>query len=157
MKRRNPSHLRSRILGPLPTRDDLIAGVLFGAHSLPATQERLLLRLLHLANTNGNVRAVGQDDLAGSLDVSPRSLRDALRSLGRIGLIKIQRPKRPQANDCATYHIDIKKLKQFAWGFRVLQQAEAILGDAEESRESSADIQSLEEDERQKRRQKHGE
>lgn len=102
---------------PLTARDDLVSQVLFGC-PLPALAERLLLRLLHLANSNGNCDDASLAALALSLRVSERAVRNALRTLEQQGLIATQRPRYPQSGDSSTYHVSKDRIRALADDWR---------------------------------------
>ena len=109
---------------PLTARDDLVAQVLFGC-PLPALAERLLLRLLHLANSNGNVNDASLAALALSLRVSERAVRNALRTLEQAHLITAKRPRHPQNRDASTYNVSAYAIRFLADDWR---RAESVRG-----------------------------
>jgi hypothetical protein len=95
---------------PLSARDDLVAHVLFSC-PLPALEERLLLRLLHLCDSGGKV-SVAQRALAVSLRVSERSVREGLRFLEGTGVLERRRPSRPQAGEPSSCRLNARLLRR---------------------------------------------
>ena len=79
--------------------------------ALTATEERLLLRLLYLADREGKVSNLKQVVLAKNLGVSERSVRTALKELRYMNLVKLIRPSFPQRAQGADYEIDLKNLR----------------------------------------------
>ncbi len=98
---------------PISYRDELVAKVLFD-FPLPVLEERLLVRLLYLANSNANVRNVSEAQLALNLGVTARSIRNALTALEATGIVQRERPKHPQSGESTTYHIDGEELAGMA-------------------------------------------
>ncbi len=98
---------------PLSARDDLVARILFSC-PLPPLEERLLLRLLHLANSSGSVRRASEAALAHSLRRSDRAVRRALKTLEAAGLMESQRPRYPQRGETAVYHLDVRRITELS-------------------------------------------
>ena len=78
--------------------------------------ERVLLRLIYLADSEGTVTGVSEAQLIESLGRSERSLRSALNLLQGLGCVDRQRPRYPQSRGTATYQIDAGAIEAWCKG-----------------------------------------
>ena len=67
-------------------------GLILSSGSFTPIDERVLLRLIHLADREGTVAGVSEARLVESLGCSERSLRNALNFLRELGCVDRQRP-----------------------------------------------------------------
>ena len=94
---------RAALSSGLEGREALTQNLLL-AGCLPAHLERLLLRLVWVANKQGNAW-IGEAELARTLHVTARAVHAAVKQLIEFGFVEHRRPRRPQAGEVGVYHL----------------------------------------------------
>ena len=96
-------------------RQSLTRLILSSGAFLPI-DERVVLRLIYLADPEGVVTGVSEAQLVASLGSSERSLRTALNFLQGLGCVERQRPRYPRGGETATYQIDAGAIEAWCKG-----------------------------------------